>query len=138
MTFDIRHLIRVVVLAGSVCLVVLYASWWINCQCLSHALITESCFIFIPLPECAEKNTIPALRVIEKLKKVKTVADCSQKCNQEPDCGFYKWKVIYSVVFFGFTSQNLYICSEPQEGRQEAVSLDADPIHCKEDLVVWN
>ena len=28
--------------------------------------------------------------------------------------------------------------SDPQEGKQEAVSLDADSIHCKEDLVVWN
>ena len=27
--------------------------------------------------------------------------------------------------------------SDPQEGKQEAVSLDADPVHPKEELVVW-
>jgi len=42
--------------------------------------------------ECADKDKIPVLRVIEKLKKVKTVEDCSKKCIQNPDCDYYKWK----------------------------------------------
>jgi hypothetical protein len=42
--------------------------------------------------ECADKDTIPVLRVIEKLKKVKTVLDCSKKCIANPDCDYYKWK----------------------------------------------
>ena len=41
----------------------------------------------------------------------------------------------FEFEFSSLISQN---CSDPQEGRQEAVSLDADPIRCKEDLVVWN
>ena len=50
-------------------------------------------FYILPLPECADKDKIPVLRVIEKLKKVKTVEDCSKKCIQNPDCDYYKWKV---------------------------------------------
>merc|ERR1712130_816223 len=42
--------------------------------------------------QCADKDKIPVLRVIEKLKKVKTVEDCSKKCIQNPDCDYYKWK----------------------------------------------
>ena len=55
---------------------------------------------FLPLPECAEKDTIPVLRVIEKLKKVKTVSDCAKKCIQNPDCDFYKWKVTQTQLQF--------------------------------------
>merc|ERR1712130_433933 len=48
--------------------------------------------------ECAQKDTIPVLRVIEKLKKVKTVEACSQKCIQNPDCDYYKWKTHKKVA----------------------------------------
>ena len=42
------------------------------------------------------------------------------------------------MCYFQHISKLIHLnCSEPQEGRQEAVSLDAAPIHFKEDLVVW-
>ena len=55
---------------------------------LKHTYLMLSSFA-----ECAEKDTIPTFRVIEKLKKVKTVSDCTNKCIHNPDCDFYKWKV---------------------------------------------
>merc|ERR1712192_101023 len=42
--------------------------------------------------DCAAKDTIPVLRTIAKLKKVKTVSDCFKKCLQNTDCDYYKWK----------------------------------------------
>ena len=43
--------------------------------------------------ECAQEDTIPELQTFEKLKRVKTVAACSQACNKDPACDFYKWRV---------------------------------------------
>ena len=93
---------------------------------------------FLPLPECAGKDTIPVLRTIEKLKKVKTVSDCSQKCIQNPDCDYYKWKVTQkqSKCILDMYLMHLYF-ADPQEGKQETVPFDADPVHPKEELVVW-
>jgi len=48
--------------------------------------------------ECAEKDMIPYLRVIKKLKKIKTVEDCSKKCIQNPDCDYWKWKTHKKVA----------------------------------------
>ena len=105
-----------------------------------HQKVTEikgfhTKFFFLYSPDCAEKDTIPVLRTIAKLKKVKTVSDCSKKCLQNPDCDYYKWKVTQtqSKSISKFIHFNV---SDPQEGKQEAVSLDADPIHSKEELVV--
>ena len=43
-------------------LVVLYVSWWFNCQCLSHTQITESCLrgglLFTPCPERSLKTCV--------------------------------------------------------------------------------
>ena len=64
---------------------------------------------FHPFPECADKDTIPVLRVIEKLKKVKTVEDCSKKCNQNSDCDYYKWKVTQTQSKFIMWSQGWYL-----------------------------
>ena len=63
------------------------------------------------------------------------MTDCSQKCLQNPDCDYYKWKVTQTQLksISKFIHFNV---SDPQEGKQEAVSLDADPIHSKEELVV--
>ena len=44
----------------------------------------------------AEDDTIPVFQTIEKLKRVETASACSQNCNQDPDCEFYKWKVIHT------------------------------------------
>ena len=53
------------------------------------------------MPECAEKDTIPYLRVIKKLKKIKTVEVCSKKCIQNPDCDYWKWKVAQFTQYRG-------------------------------------
>ena len=90
------------------------------------------------MPECAEKDTIPVLRTIAKLKKVKTVSACSKECIENPDCDYYKWKVAQTQSqFILWPCRNIsQILSDPQEGKQETVPLDADPIHPKEKLVV--
>ena len=41
-----------------------------------------------------------------------------------------------NTQFIKHASSNLKF-SDPQEGKQEAVPPDADPIHSKEELVVW-
>jgi len=42
---------------------------------------------------CAEQDMVPVrLRILSKLKKVKTVEDCSKECLQNDDCDYYKWK----------------------------------------------
>ena len=43
--------------------------------------------------DCAVKNTALMLETTKKLKKVENVSACSSRCNQEPSCEFYKWKV---------------------------------------------
>ena len=58
--------------------------------------ISFKIWYFVLLPGCAAKDTIPVLRVIEKLKKVKTEEDCSTKCTQNADCDYYKWMVTQS------------------------------------------
>ena len=56
--------------------------------------VTVSILGFFPI-DCAEEDSIPVLQTIEKLKRVETVLICAQNCNQDPDCEFYKWKVIW-------------------------------------------
>merc|ERR1712130_516311 len=59
---------------------------------MSCILLTTTTTTSTSAPEgCAAKDTIPVLRVIEKLKKVKTEEDCSTKCTQNADCDYYKW-----------------------------------------------
>ena len=51
--------------------------------------------ILNPIPiECAEKDTIPVLRTFQKQKRVENVSACSQNCNEDPACDYYKFKVI--------------------------------------------
>ena len=51
--------------------------------------------ILPPIPiECAEKDTIPVLRTFQKQKRVENVSACSQNCNEDPACDYYKFKVI--------------------------------------------
>jgi len=60
-------------------------NWWSapkNCTTITTSAVGE----------CAKKDTIPVLQTIEKLKRVETVSACSQKCNEEPACDYYKWK----------------------------------------------
>ena len=38
-------------------------------------------------------DSAPYLRVVEKIKQVKTVESCQQKCQDNPDCDHFKWKV---------------------------------------------
>merc|ERR1711963_569078 len=48
--------------------------------------------------ECADKDKIPVLRTIAKLRKVKTVESCSVKCTQNSACEYYKWKTHKKVA----------------------------------------
>ena len=57
---------------------------WLNIS-LKHSIPNSA--------DCAVKNTALMLETTKKLKKVENVSACSSRCNQEPSCEFYKWKV---------------------------------------------
>jgi len=64
-------------------------NWWSapkNCTTTTN-IITASA-----VEECAEKGTIPVLQTFKRVKKVESVSACSQKCNEDPACEYYKWK----------------------------------------------
>jgi len=57
-----------------------------NCLTTTNTVTTSA------VEDCADEDTIPVLQTIEKLKRVETVSACSEKCNQDSACEFYKWK----------------------------------------------
>jgi len=64
-------------------------NWWSapkNCTTTTNTITTSA------VEECAEKGTIPVLQTIKKQKRVETLSACSQKCNEDPACEYYKWK----------------------------------------------
>merc|ERR1719295_598223 len=64
-------------------------NWWSapkKCTTTTNTITTSG------VEECAEKGTIPALQTIKREKKVESVSACSQKCNEDPACDYYKFK----------------------------------------------
>ena len=85
--------------------------------------------------DCAVKNTALMLETTKKLKKVENVSACSSRCNQEPSCEFYKWKVNH-VCRKTFTINILVTGPGQQESKSSRVPFDADQEDCKEELLV--
>ena len=52
--------------------------------------VTVSILDFFLCSNRAEKDTIPVLQTIEKLKSVETVSASSKNCNQDLACDYYK------------------------------------------------
>ena len=44
------------------------------------------------MAEC-KINTFPKLVVYKKVKEVREWEECREKCNEEDDCVYFKWKV---------------------------------------------
>jgi len=44
-----------------------------------------------PSPEC-HRNKIPKLKVYSKIKKIKNWTECRDRCNENTECEYFKWK----------------------------------------------
>ena len=75
--------------------------------------------------DCAVKNTALMLETTKKLKKVENVSACSSRCNQEPSCEFYKWKVKH-ICRKTFTVYILVTGPGQQESKSSRVPFDVD------------
>ena len=75
--------------------------------------------------DCAVKNTALMLETTKKLKKVENVSACSSRCNQEPSCEFYKWKVNH-ICKTTFTINIPVTGPGQQESKSPRVPFDAD------------
>ena len=75
--------------------------------------------------DCAVKNTVLVLETTKKLKKVENVSACSSRCNQEPSCEFYKWKVKH-ICRKTFTVYILVTGPGQQESKSSRVPFDVD------------
>ena len=59
-------------------------------------------------PDCSEPNTIPYLRLVKTIKKVKKVENCQKLCQNSDSCDYFKWKVGQKLWVTKFTSFCLF------------------------------
>ena len=71
--------------------------------------------------------------MVKNIKKVKTVENCQELCQQSDICDFFRWKVDNRL----FTLIVNIPFSEQQERTTEKVPDPTDPVQGKEGVVFW-